>query len=88
MSKELDDIKKLRLSIANKFEVSPQNKHWKTIDQIAKENQLALPIVTKALENSNLFVENKHHEFTTRKIYTEETPFVTKLIHSFKNRID
>lgn len=75
--------------IVTSFEEFKNNEdYWKTIDEIAESTDISEGEILDAIDNSGLFVENSNNEYTTLELYKNKTPFITKLLNSFKNSID
>jgi len=64
------------------------NAYWIAADRLAECLEVSIQEVTQVACQSNVVLINNQQELTTRQLYKEHTPFLGKLIDTFKNRID
>lgn len=61
---------------------------WKSIDEIAHITGSTESTAFKQVQSFDEFIENSNGEFTTRKLYEENSSFFKKMFDQIKNRID
>ena len=89
--KEMEEIKNLDEKFSSIIEENAKKNGksiWIEPETIIQLTGSTMTQYYQVIDASNNIVENKGHKITTRKLYQEKTPFYTKLINSFKNRID
>ena len=64
------------------------NKYWFNQTQIAAYLEVPLGAIHDSIKDSETIVINSLGELTTRELYKQKTPFLDKLMHTLKNKID
>jgi len=64
------------------------NKYWFNQTQIAAQLEVPLDAIQDMIKDSDIIVANSLGELTTRDLYKQKTPFLDKLMHTLKNKID
>jgi hypothetical protein len=67
---------------------------WKTVSEIATLTDISQSDISKILTRSGEFVRSSYRNkdgepiYTTRSLFRERAPVITKFLGAFKNRID